>query len=186
MLLKIYEFVLARKIKTTPNHIMIVSERKPDERALRNFVEWCRKFGVSEITLCSHESFSFKFRDVKVRIIENGSVREYGEGNIRLNVILGFRGREEIVNALRKLAERVVNGEITPDAVDEKLIESYLTVRSQPDLIIKAGNEIPEFLVWQTIYSEIYFADIDWKALRYVDFLRILREYQRRERRYGR
>lgn len=177
--------MLTRKIKTTPDHIMIVSEKKPDEKAFRNFIEWCKKFGISEITLCSHEPLDFKFKDVRIRIVENGSVNEYGGGKIRLNIILGFRGREEIVNALKKLAKKVINGEITPDAVDEKLIESCLTIRSQPDLIIKAGNEIPEFLVWQTIYSEIYFADIDWKALRYVDFLRILREYQRRERRYG-
>jgi undecaprenyl diphosphate synthase len=50
---------------------------------------------------------------------------------------------------------------------------------------MRAGEEIPDFLIWQSIYSELYFLDIDWKSFRYVDFMRCIRDYQRRERRYG-
>ncbi|MEM0331008.1 MAG: undecaprenyl diphosphate synthase family protein, partial [Archaeoglobaceae archaeon] len=64
--------------------------------------------------------------------------------------------------------------------------ESLLSLRSQPDLIVKAGKEIPDFLIWQSIYSELLFTDVDWGTIRYIDFLRIIREYQGRERRYGR
>ena len=80
----------------------------------------------------------------------------------------------------------VAKGWLDPSEVSEEHLEKFLTIQSQPDMIVKAGNEIPEFLIWQSIYSELYFADIDWKTFRYVDFLRMLREYQRRERRYGR
>ncbi len=80
----------------------------------------------------------------------------------------------------------VEKGELKVEDVDENLFERFLTIKSPPDMIIKAGNDIPDFLIWQGIYAELYFADIDWQNLRYADFLRILREYQRRERRYGR
>jgi len=100
-------------------------------------------------------------------------------------VISGYSGKEEITNAIRKLAKMVVEGSIEPSEVKEEHLEKMLAIRSQPDMIIKVGNEIPEFLIWQSIYSELYFADVDWRTFRYVDFLRALREFQRRERRYG-
>ncbi len=192
MLLKIYEFLLERKIRkmgSIPSHVMVVSDTGGDDfiAAFKKFVGWCKKFGVREITLCTdHPPELGDMKGVRVRVVVNGERKEYGEGGVMLNVISGFAGRDEIVNAIRELARKVAEGKLSPEDVDEEIIEENLTVRSQPDLIIKAGNEIPEFLIWQTIYSELYFADIDWKYLRFADFLRILREYQRRERRYGR
>ncbi len=66
------------------------------------------------------------------------------------------------------------------------MIEKNLKIASEPDVIIRASLKSFDFLIWQSIYSEHIFFDIDWKNLRYIDFLRILREYQKRERRYGR
>ncbi len=185
MLLKVYELLLKRKIKTVPRHVVIIDSGDITEDALIKFVKWCKEFGVEEISVCVEKDIRINANGFRVRYVKDGNVEEFGNGDVIVNIVYD-NGKEEIVNALRKLAEFVVRGEINPEDVDEEVIERFLSIKSQPDLIIKAGNEIPRFLIWQSIYSELYFADIDWKSFRYVDFLRILREYQRRERRYGR
>lgn len=184
MLLKIYEKLLERKIKRVPRHIVIVSG-KVGEGFLR-LAKWCRKFGIKEITICTHNSLDIEsLKGFRVKVINNGEAEEIEGSNPVINV-LNYSGRDEIINVTRKIAEKVKSGEISIEQVDESLFERFLAIRSSPDIIIKAGNDIPDFLIWQSIYSELFFADIDWENLRYVDFLRILREYQRRERRYGR
>ncbi len=184
MLLKIYEMLLERKIERVPRHIVIVGG-KIGEGFLK-LVNWCRKFGVEEITICTHNSFDISsLKGFRVRLINNGEAKEFDGSKPTINV-LNFSGRDEILNVVRKIAEKVKSGELDVEEVDESLFESFLAIKSSPDIIIKAGNDIPDFLIWQSIYSELLFADIDWENLRYADFLRILREYQRRERRYGR
>lgn len=192
MLLKIYEKLLEREIKKVPDHVVVISNRIGE--GFLKFAGWCKKFGVKEITVCTHENVNGDFlRGFKVRMIDGNSEGSKDsrddKGQVKeemvLNVITGYTGHEEIVNIVRRLAQMVANGDLNPEDVDEKKIESFLTIKNPPDIIIKAGDEVPEFLIWQSIYSELYFADIDWENLRYVDFLRILREYQRRERRYG-
>jgi undecaprenyl diphosphate synthase len=75
---------------------------------------------------------------------------------------------------------------ITPEQVDENRIEPYLTFPYTPDLVIKTGgNHLTDFLIWQSVYSELFFLDVNWKTLRKVDFLRALRDYQSRVRRFG-
>ncbi|MEM2190041.1 MAG: undecaprenyl diphosphate synthase family protein [Archaeoglobaceae archaeon] len=182
MLLRIYQLMLERKIKKTPKHLMIICSEVNEN--FKKFLEWCRKFGIREITVCTN-SFPIKLEKVKVNFIDDKNFYSTGEGDLTVNVVKNL-GRNEIVNAIREIARKAINGEIDPEKIDEKVFESVLKVKSQPDMIIKAGSEVPDFLLWQSIYSELYFTDIDWNTARYVDFLRILREYQRRERRYGR
>ena len=200
MLRRLYATILEKNLKVLPKHIMIVA----NEDLINNFekflefMEWCRKFDVNEITICfpdnnvDYSRFDC-LRDFKIRVIKKGGVSESLKGESgrdsdkhKLNLILGYKGREEIVDAVKKLAMLVEAGKLKPEEVDEETIEKYLVVKSPPDLIIKAGEEIPEFLTWQSIYSELYFIDLDWKSFRYIYFLRCLRDYQRRERRYGR
>jgi undecaprenyl diphosphate synthase len=102
-----------------------------------------------------------------------------------VNLIAGYGGRAEITDVVKKLAKLVEKGEISPEEVKEKDIESFLRIKESPDLIVRAGEEVPDFLIWQSIYSELYFMDVNWKSFRYIDFLRCLRNYQQRERRYG-
>ncbi len=184
MLLRVYERLLERKIRDVPRHIMVVC---PDiGEKFSEFVEWCKKFGIEEITVCVNTKPFVNVDGARIRYVENGRIEEFGEGNITLNIIAGYSGKDEIIQAIRRLAEKVAEGSLDPEDVDEEMLEAMLAVKSQPDMIIKVGNEIPEFLIWQSIYSELLFVDFDWQKLRYVDFLRALREFQRRERRYGR
>jgi len=152
-----------------PRHIMVVAEESFLGK-LKEFVRWCKKFGIEELTVCVRRGE----KKVETAILDG----------VRVNYVIGYSGKDEIVDAVRELAKLVDRGVLRAEEVDEKVVEMFLKVKSSPDLIINIGNEIPEFLIWQSIYSELYFADVS--RFRYVDFLRCLRDYQRRERRYGR
>jgi undecaprenyl diphosphate synthase len=97
-------------------------------------------------------------------------------------VAIGKSGREEIAACIRRMAgERVA-----PETVDEALLDSFLTFRYTPDVVIKSGGDhLTDFLIWQSVYSELFFSDVNWEFFREVDFLRILRDYQSRMRRFG-
>ena len=106
---------------------------------------------------------------------------ETGEG-MDVVVAIGKSGKEEITGCIRRMAE----AHIPPENVDEKLLESYLTFKYTPDVVIKSGGDhLTDFLIWQSVYSELFFSDVNWKYFRKVDFMRILRDYQSRMRRFG-
>lgn len=97
-------------------------------------------------------------------------------------VAIGKSGREEITACIRQMAEE----HLPPDSVNEKELDKRLTFRYAPDVVIKSGGDhLTDFLIWQSVYSELFFSDVNWKYFREVDFLRILRDYQSRIRRFG-
>lgn len=110
-----------------------------------------------------------------------------------LNVAVGYGGREEIADAVKKMfAERFLSGaplesclaDITPETISRYL---YICDYPDPDLIIRTSGEVrlSGFLLWQSAYSEFYFCDAYWPAFRKIDFLRAIRSYQQRQRRFG-
>lgn len=102
-------------------------------------------------------------------------------------VSLGFGGRDEIMRAVLTILAEVKAGTVRPDEVDEKMLESHLLVNHEPDIMIRSGGQnLSDFLVWQSVYSELYFTDVNWKDVRKVDLLRVMRDFQKRKRRYGR
>lgn len=104
-----------------------------------------------------------------------------GEG-MEVRVAVGKSGREEIVHCIRRMAE---DGK-TPETLSEQTFEEYLTFSYSPDLVIKTGgSHLTDFLIWQSVYSELFFSDVNWKWFRKTDFLRALRDYQSRVRRFG-
>jgi tritrans,polycis-undecaprenyl-diphosphate synthase [geranylgeranyl-diphosphate specific] len=107
----------------------------------------------------------------------------------QVNIAIGYDGRLEIVDALKKLAYQVKEGKIDPDEIDETMVNEnlYTAGLADPNLIIRTSGEerLSGFLLWQSSYSELYFCDSLWPQLRKVDFLRALRDYQQRERRFG-
>ena len=108
-----------------------------------------------------------------------------------LNIALAYGGRAEIVDAARKIAERVEKGEIEYKQIDEKLFEKFLYTahlpKQDPDLIIRTSGEerLSGFLLWQSAYSELCFLDIYWPEFRKIDLLRAIRTFQKRKRRFG-
>ena len=104
---------------------------------------------------------------------------------VQVNVGLGGKG--EFAAAVRSLAEAVDEGRIDPADVDETDVEDRLVFPDEPDLLIKTGAErLSDFMIWQSVYSELYFTDVNWRDLRKRDYLRAVIDYQNRQRRFGR
>ncbi len=109
--------------------------------------------------------------------------------NYLYNIAVAYGSREEILSAIRDIAEDVKSGKIESKDIDDKVFSSYLYTADlpDPDLVLRTSGEerVSNFLLWQLAYSELYFADIYWPGFRKVDFLRAVRSYQKRQRRYG-
>ena len=104
---------------------------------------------------------------------------------VQVNVGLGGKG--EFAAAVRSLAEEVDAGELDPADVDEADVERRLVFPDEPDLLIKTGAErLSDFMIWQSVYSELYFTDVNWRDVRKRDYLRAVLDYQNRQRRFGR
>lgn len=105
------------------------------------------------------------------------------------NVAVAYGGREELLTAFRTIARQIKQNGMTPEDIDEELIAKHLYTQGlpDPDLILRTSGEerISNFLLWQAAYSELYFADVYWPALRKKDFLKAIESYQLRQRRYG-
>jgi len=108
-----------------------------------------------------------------------------------LNVAFAYGGRAEIVDAAKKIAEKVQEGELILEKVDEQMFEQYLYTshmpNQDPDLIIRTSGEerLSGFLLWQSAYSELCFLDVYWPDFRLIDLLRAVRTFQKRKRRFG-
>ena len=92
-------------------------------------------------------------------------------------------------DAPRKIAEAVKSGKLKVNEIDEKTFGEFLYTKDMPDpdLILRTSGEerISNFLLWQLAYSELYFSDIYWPGFRKIDFLRAVRSFQQRRRRFG-
>ncbi|WP_068470166.1 isoprenyl transferase [Kocuria varians] len=116
-----------------------------------------------------------------------------GNPGPHLNIAVGYGGRQEIVDAVREVfedaASRGESLERTAEALSIEDISAHLYTRGQPDpdLLIRTSGEqrLSGFLMWQSAYSEFYFCEALWPDFRRVDFLRALRDYARRQRRFG-
>ena len=132
------------------------------------------------------ELFPKKVRDAIDTAEE--STKDYNERMI--NIAMGYDGRVEIVDAFKKIAREVQKGNIEPDEINEKMINDnlYTAGLEDPNLVIRTSGEerVSGFLLWQSSYSELYFTDSLWPQLRKVDFLRAIRSYTQRQRRFGR
>lgn len=106
-----------------------------------------------------------------------------------LNVAIGYSGRAELVDAVKAIGEKIEAGTMSPTDITENIIEGHLYTNGvpDPDLIIRTSGEerLSGFLLWQSAYSELYFAQIYWPAVRRIDIWRALRSYGNRSRRYG-
>ncbi len=106
-----------------------------------------------------------------------------------LNIAINYGGRQELVMAAQKLAQKAKDGEIQPSEIDEKCIADLLYTKNQPDpdLIIRTSGEMrtSNFLMWQSAYSELLFTDVYWPDFTKKDFDAAIEEYHRRDRRFG-
>ena len=113
-----------------------------------------------------------------------------GGTTLRLNLMISYSGREDILTAVRHLASRVEAGELAPENIDEACLEGALLTRGipDPDLLIRTSGEcrISNFMLWQISYSEIHITPVLWPDFSRNDFVSAVLDYQRRDRRFGR
>ena len=115
--------------------------------------------------------------------------RTAGREGITVNIALNYGGRHEIVHAVQQAVSLARQGTLTPEAVDEALVDSLMYTAGQPpvDLIIRPSGEqrISNFLLWQGAYAEFVFMDVLWPDFTPGDLDRAIAEFQRRSRRFG-
>ena len=206
---------IAKVPTSIPNHVTLVLAESDlinsdDVSKLISFIEWCEKLGINIISI--HIDILDVEQDLKNEMVINlidklqtvfsklpnnvgfeiydeyGNLKDEREGSSPLvYLFVGFSGRDEITKAVRSLLQDVKSGNIAPDDIDENLIESHLMIRYEPDIVIRAGGKhLSDFLIWQSVYSELYFTDVNWSDVRKIDMLRIIRDFQKRQRRFGR
>ncbi len=207
MIYYMYEWHLKRGLKNLPGNLCIMiteDDLSYNPKKLSDVTKWC--ITISE-DVCSHHAasrpisgitFHIDTEDISqiipflpdIRSIAQiahlflyygDTIEESGDG-IPVTIAIGKSGRGEIIDAIKKMAD----DRVQPLALDEKMLESYLTFQYTPDFVIKTGaSHLTDFLIWQSVYSELYFTDMDWRSMRKIDLLRALRDYQDRIRRYG-
>ncbi len=106
-----------------------------------------------------------------------------------VNIAVNYGGRDELVHAVRQIAELVKNGSVTPGEIDETMISQGLYTAGQPDadLIIRPSGEqrLSNFLLWQSAYAEFWYSDVLWPDFTKGDFDKALETYAKRSRRFG-
>ncbi|MBC7113877.1 MAG: di-trans,poly-cis-decaprenylcistransferase [Candidatus Methanomethyliales bacterium] len=169
-----------------------------DKREVENLLRLAKK-GFSEV-LNSPEIHRYRVRvkvigrldlldeDLRELIMQVEKLTEKYNDN-KIYVAIAYGGRMEIVDATKRIIRSVLSGELRVEEIDENTFSKYLYTNGDkdPDLIIRTSGEerLSGFLLWQSAYSEFYFMDVYWPALRKIDLLRAIRTYQRRNRRFG-
>ena len=128
--------------------------------------------------------------DIKNQIAEVDKIADkLGENAATASLCINYGGRDEIKNAVKKIAEKVKSGEINPDDITENTISKYLYTAKMPDpdLIIRPSGEIrtSNFLLWQSAYSEYYFTDVLWPDFKTSDMDDAINAFNLRNRRFG-
>lgn len=208
MIYRVYEYMLKRQITELPGHICFMINGQDMTDAPENLfliASWCNE--ISEFVLRHNPSSKYRIQGLTFHIstpvpeemsqylptvrkigsishliLHMGDKEEESGSGMDVVVAIGKSGREEITSCIRRMAQ----DRVLPEDVDEKTLESYLTFQYTPDVVIKTGGDhLTDFLIWQSVYSELFFSDINWKYVRKVDFLRLIRDYQSRIRRFG-
>lgn len=207
MIYQIYEWHLLRNLDSIPQVICFMisdAEMEHDPGQIRRIISWCfeisekiRKknpqcIGISEIiihisTLCPFREPQYisKIYDLSdlatVHLHYDDTSETFGTG-IPVTIAIGKSGREEISDAIQAMADN----NVTPEEVTTEVLEKYLTFSHTPDCVFKTGGaHLVDFLIWQSVYSELFFLDLNWEKIRKIDLIRAFRDYQSRNRRFG-
>ena len=126
--------------------------------------------------------------DIRTRIAELEEATKDNDG-LHFQIAINYGGRDEIVRAAKKMAEKIADGQMTPAQVTEESLNGFLDTAGipDPDLLIRTCNEqrISNFLLWQLAYTEFYFTPVPWPDFTKEELLKAVEAYNHRDRRFG-
>lgn len=147
--------------------------------------ERIHKYGIKLTVLGQRELLPEKVQ----RAIEYAEAKTAPYSNYFYNIAIAYGSRQEIIQAIKGIARDVKDGKLSVEQIDEGVVNRFLYTADfpDPDLVLRTSGEerVSNFLLWQLAYSELYFTDVYWPGFRKVDFLRAIRSYQMRQRRFG-
>ncbi|MCQ2478849.1 MAG: polyprenyl diphosphate synthase, partial [Clostridia bacterium] len=124
-----------------------------------------------------------------LKLIEKAERESEKYNKVTVNIALNYGGRAEITHAVKEIAKKVTNGEISLNDITEGTISQniYTSGQPDPDLIVRPSGEyrLSNFMTWQSAYSEFWFSDILWPDFSEEDVNKMLFDYQNRHRRFG-
>ena len=123
------------------------------------------------------------------KVLQDAMADTAANDRMLLNLALSYGGRTEITEMVRRIADQVARGGLSPEDIDETLVADHLYTRGlpDPDLLIRTSGEVrlSNFLLWQLAYAEIVVTDTLWPDFSSEEFIAILAQYQQRDRRFG-
>ena len=158
-------------------------------KLLRNYMKTCLKTAAkNDMKIRVIGDKTRLDEDIRLRIdeLEKATVNN---GGLNFQIAINYGSRDEIVRAVRHIAQDCADGRIQPDAIDESVLESYLDTHDipDPDLMIRTSGELrlSNYLLWQLAYSEFYFTDVPWPDFTKEELIKAIEQYNSRDRRYG-
>ncbi len=158
-------------------------------KLLRNYMKTCLKTAEkNDMKIRVIGDIEPLDEDIKSRIQELEEASR-DNGGLNFTIALNYGSRDEMIRAVRRLAQDCADGKLKPEEIDEKRYASYLDTRElpDPDLLIRTSGELrlSNFLLWQLAYSEFYFTDVPWPDFTKEELIRAIEHYNSRERRFG-
>lgn len=200
----LYDRYLAARLRrhegVPPEHVAIViTERDLLERGayetLEEVLEWAFEYDAERVTVsvsvldpAAVPTLANELAGIDApRAVDVRGPDDTMQVDAPISVGIGLGGKREFARAVRGLAAEVERGERDPDGITDEDIESQLVFPDEPDLLIKTGAErLSDFMIWQSVYAELYFTDVNWRDFRKRDYLRAVFDYKKRSRRFGR
>ncbi|CQH59850.1 tritrans,polycis-undecaprenyl-diphosphate synthase (geranylgeranyl-diphosphate specific) [Halobacterium hubeiense] len=200
----LYDRYLALRVRRhdadAPDHVaLVITERDLLEAGaydtLAEFFGWAFDYGADRVTVYVSVLDEAAVPTLERELARVDAPREVAvrgpdddqRADAPIQVSVGHGGKQEFATAVQSVAEAVAAGEMDPEDIDEDVVESELVFPEEPDLVIKTGAErLSDFMIWQSVYSELYFTDVNWRDFRKRDYLRAVLDYENRQRRFGR
>lgn len=208
------ERVIKKDDSSLPNHIVLIITESDlleigSPETILDFITWCQDYNINILTiyvslidldtvikdkvynkLVTCLTDTLQNVDAGIDLLSfDGKIENIKTGEtsrMQINISLGYGGKKELTEAFREIMSEVRAGRLKPGDIDGSAIEQHLLIKYEPDLVIRSGGKrLADFLIWQSVYSEIYFTDVSWVNLRKLDLLRALRDFQKRQRRFG-
>jgi undecaprenyl diphosphate synthase len=161
---------------------------------LSNLLEWAVEFGAETVivyvSVLDEETVPTIRREMASlsapRPVAVRTPDDETQATEPIQISIGLGGKHEFATAVRAVAREVEAGRLEPEQITQDDIENQLVFPTAPDLVIKTGAEqLSDFMIWQSVYSELYFTDVNWQNFRRREYLRALRDFQERQRRFG-